>query len=321
MAEGAGATILNSALEVTDPDPGDVLTYTVTAGPSAGSLNLGASFTQAQIDAGSLSYTQNGSEVTSDSFSFTVSDGQGGSIGSTVFALTITPVNDAPIAVADIFSGDEDSSLTMAASGVLANDADIEGDLLTAVLVSNTAVGTVALAADGSFTWSGAPLHWFGTTEFTYTADDGAAQSGITSVTLNIANVNDAPSLGLTALPDAIVGVPYSAMITPTDPDPGDVLALSLIAGPLWIQSPVDNGNGTWTLSGLPLAGDQGLRVVTLRVTDSGSPSMDEELELPLTVILSVAAVPTLSFWLICVLVTLLAVLGARYVILSELRS
>ena len=224
VAEGAGGAILNSALQVTDADPGDVLTYTVTTGPSAGALNLGASFTQAQIDAGSLSYTQNGSEVTSDSFSFTVSDGAGGSIGSTVFALTITPVNDAP-------------------------------------------------------------------------------------------------SLGLTALADATLGVPYSAIITPTDPDPGDVLALSLIAGPLWMQSPVDNGNGTWTLSGLPLAGDQGLHVVTLRVTDSGSPSMNEELELPLTVILSVAAVPTLSFWLICVLVTLLAVLGARYVILSELRS
>ena len=214
----------SAALEVTDPEPGDVLTYTVTAGPSAGALNLGASFTQAQIDAGSLSYTQNGSEVTSDSFSFTVSDGAGGSIGSTVFGLTITPVNDAP-------------------------------------------------------------------------------------------------SLVLTALADATLGVPYSAIITPTDPDPGDVLALSLIAGPLWMQSPVDNGNGTWTLSGLPLAGDQGLHVVTLRVTDSGSPSMNEELELPLTVILGVAAVPTLSFWLSCALGVLLAGLGARYIIRFELRS
>ena len=224
VAEGGLVVLGSGALEVTDADLGDVLTYTVTAGPSAGALNLGTSFTQAQIDAGSLSYTQDGSEVTSDSFSFTVSDGQGGSIGSTVFALTITPVNDAP-------------------------------------------------------------------------------------------------SLGLTALPDATVGVPYSAIITPTDPDPGDVLALTLIAGPLWIQSLVDNGDGTWTLSGLPLAGDQGLRVATLRVTDSGLPPMNEELELPLTVILGVAAVPTLSFWLSCILVTFLAVLGARYAIRSELRS
>jgi hypothetical protein len=216
VAEGAGVAIGSSALEVTDADPDDILTYTVTAAPSAGSLSLGASFTQAQIDAGSLSYTQNGSEVTSDSFSFTVSDGQGGMIGSTVFAFGITPVNDAP-------------------------------------------------------------------------------------------------SLGLNALPDATVGILYSAIITPTDPDPSDVLTLSLIAGPLWIQPLVNNGNGTWTLSGVPQPGNQGLQVATLRVTDSGSPPKDEQLELPLTVILLVAAVPTLGFWLTFALVTLLTALGVRY--------
>jgi hypothetical protein len=114
-------------------------------------------------------------------------------------------------------------------------------------------------------------------------------------------------------LPDATVGIPYSVIITPTDPDASDVLTLSLVAGPLWIQLPVDNGNGTWTLSGVPQPGDQGLRVATLRVTDSGSPPMDEQLALPLTVISGVAAVPTLGFWLTCVLVTLLAAVGARY--------
>ncbi len=216
VAEGGLGVIGSSALAVTDADPSDVLTYTVTVGPSAGSLSLGASFTQAQIDGGSLSYTQNGSEVTSDSFSFTVSDGQGGTIGSTAFALTITPVNDAP-------------------------------------------------------------------------------------------------SLGLSALPDATVGILYSAIITPTDPDPSDVLTLSLIAGPLWIQPPVDNGNGTWTLGGVPQLGDQGLQAVTLRVTDSGSPPMDEQLALPLTVISGGAAVPSLGFWLTCVLVTLLAAVGTRF--------
>jgi hypothetical protein len=40
---------------------------------------------------------------------------------------------------------------------------------------------------------------------------------------------------------------------------------------------------------------------------------MDEQLALPLTVISGVAAVPTLGFWLTCVLVTLLAAVGARY--------
>ncbi len=117
----------------------------------------------------------------------------------------------------------------------------------------------------------------------------------------------------MTALPDATVGVLYSAVITPTDSDLADVLTVSLIAGPLWIQPPVDNGDGTWTLSGLPQPGDQGLRVATLRVTDSGSPVKEEQLGLPLTVLSVGVAVPTLGFWLTCVLVTLLGALGARY--------
>jgi hypothetical protein len=87
----------NALLQVSDPDlPGDTLTYTVTSAPATETLNLGASFTQAQIDANGLSYLHDGSEVTSDGFTFSVSDGNGGSIGSTVFALTLTPVHPAP---------------------------------------------------------------------------------------------------------------------------------------------------------------------------------------------------------------------------------
>jgi hypothetical protein len=63
----------------------------------------------------------------------------------------------------------------------------------------------------------------------------------------------------------------------------------------------------------VPQLGDQGLQEATLRVTDSGSPPLDDQLALPLSVILGATAVPSLAFWLACVLVMLLVAVGWRY--------
>ena len=79
-------------------------TYTVTTGPVNGQLELTtapgvaiSAFTQADINAGVLVYVHDGSQTTSDSFTFTVSDGAGGSLGATIFTLTVMPVNDPPV--------------------------------------------------------------------------------------------------------------------------------------------------------------------------------------------------------------------------------
>jgi len=104
LNEGATATITTAALEVTDVDntPAE-LTYTVTVVPGNGQLELTTSpgtaitsFTQADIDANRLVYVHDDSNTTSDSFTFTVDDGAGGSLGATVFNITVTAVNDAP---------------------------------------------------------------------------------------------------------------------------------------------------------------------------------------------------------------------------------
>ncbi len=104
LAEGGTDTIDASELAVTDVDNSAAqLTYTIGTGPAYGRLELttapgvsATTFTQADIDANRLVYIHNGSETTSDNFTFTVNDGAGGSIGITIITLTITPVNDAP---------------------------------------------------------------------------------------------------------------------------------------------------------------------------------------------------------------------------------
>ena len=68
-------------------------------------------------------------------FDYTVSDGNGGSDTGTV-KITVGPVNDAPVATGDAYGTSEDTPLTIAAAGVLANDSDVEGRPLTVALVA-----------------------------------------------------------------------------------------------------------------------------------------------------------------------------------------
>ncbi|OQW33699.1 MAG: hypothetical protein A4C66_04015, partial [Nitrospira sp. HN-bin3] len=104
VAEGGADTINVSELAVTDVDnTAAQLTYTIGTGPASGRLELttapgvsATSFTQADIAANRLIYIHNGSETTSDSFTFTVNDGAGGTLGPTTVTLTIMPINDAP---------------------------------------------------------------------------------------------------------------------------------------------------------------------------------------------------------------------------------
>ncbi len=109
VAEGGTDTINSSELAVSDVEQTAAqLTYSIGTGPAYGRLELTTApgvavttFTQADIDLNRLVYVHDGSETTSDNFTFTVSDGAGGSSGATTLTLTITPVNDAPTIISN----------------------------------------------------------------------------------------------------------------------------------------------------------------------------------------------------------------------------
>src|SRR5207245_8429766 len=107
--------------------------------------------------------------------------------------LTAAPVNDAPEdGKDDTYATGEDTRLTVSAPGVLTNDSDVDGDALSAVLVSGPSHGTLTLNSDGSLVYMPA-LNFNGTDNFTYKASDGQAQSGVATVTITVTPVNDAP--------------------------------------------------------------------------------------------------------------------------------
>jgi large repetitive protein len=169
----------------TDVD-GPALTAVLVSGPAnASAFALNAD--------GSWSYTHDGSETITDSFTYQAFDGTALSNVATV-SITITPVNDAPVAVNDgPYAVAEGGTFTLPAPGVLANDTDAENDSLTAILVSGPAnAANFTFNADGSFTYE----HDGGETtsdSFTYKANDGSADSNVATVTISITGVNDAP--------------------------------------------------------------------------------------------------------------------------------
>jgi len=112
-------------------------------------------------------------------------DAQGNVSAQQSFTLTVTAVNDLPLAVADNYSTNEDEQLVVAASGVLANDSDIENDPLTAVLVFDVSDGTLSLASDGGFAYTpDAGFH--GTDSFTYKANDGSDDGNTVTVNIDV---------------------------------------------------------------------------------------------------------------------------------------
>jgi VCBS repeat-containing protein len=162
---------------------GTPLTAVPVSGVQHGTLTLNAD--------GSFDYTPAAHYNGTDSFTYRASDGSAQSNLATV-TLTITSVNDVPVAQPDSYTIAEDGTLTVPGPGVRANDSDADGDPLTAIKVSDPANGTVVLNGGGSFTYT--PVaNYFGPDSFTYKLNDGTADSNTVTVSLTVTAVNDAP--------------------------------------------------------------------------------------------------------------------------------
>jgi M6 family metalloprotease-like protein len=164
---------------------GDALTAVKVSDPSHGALTFNSD--------GSFTYTPDANWNGDDSFTYKASDGSEYSAVVTV-SLTVAPINDAPAAVNDSYNTDEDTTLNVAAKGVLANDTDIDNTTLTAVLKTGPTHGSLTLNSDGSFSYA-PDSNWSGSDSFTYWANDGTlASASPATVTLSVNPINDAPN-------------------------------------------------------------------------------------------------------------------------------
>ncbi|MGK7912763.1 MAG: Ig-like domain-containing protein, partial [Synechococcus sp.] len=194
-----------------DPD-NDAISIDRNTSPSNGSVTL--------EDDGDFTYTPNDSFVGTDSFNYTISDGNGGSDTATV-TIEVNPPNTLPTAIDDAATTDED----VAVSGNVLDgsngglDTDLDGDTLTVVSNTDPDNGTVTLNVTGEFTYT--PDDDFnGSDSFTYTISDG--NGGSDTATVNI-TVNDVGTYLSFAQDGSVGGVTFSDEdILRLDPSSGD---------------------------------------------------------------------------------------------------
>jgi hypothetical protein len=181
--EGSPGVAFDVLQNDTDVDAGDTLSLDSYDGASISNGTL------TQNGGGSFTYVPDPTFNGSETFTYTVRDAAGATDSATV-VITVAAVPTAPIAAADAYSTPVDTQLVVAAPGVLANDADEDGDPVTVQLpaLSGPSNGSLVLAADGSFTYT--PNAGFsGVDTFTYRANDGTGLTADAVVTITVSSV------------------------------------------------------------------------------------------------------------------------------------
>ncbi len=225
-AEDTVLTVAAPGVLSNDSDPNlDPITAVLVTGPTHGTLTLSSN--------GGFTYTPALNFNGADSFTYKANDGLLLS-GTATVTLTVTAVNDAPVALADSYTTAEDTVLTVAAPGVLSNDSDVESSPLTAVLVTGPTHGTLTLAANGGFTYTPA-LNFFGSDSFTYQASDGSLLSATATVTITVTAVNDAPAAvsdSYTTAEDTVLTVAAPGVLSNDNDVDSLTLTAVLVTGP-----------------------------------------------------------------------------------------
>jgi hypothetical protein len=252
-------------IDVLDNDSdadGDALSVFAVTQPTNGSaVNNGSDVT----------YTPDADYCGSDSFGYTVSDGNGGSDTATV-DVSVTCVNDAPVADGQAVSTIENIpvDITLIAS-------DVDEDPLTFTVVDGPTNGT--LSGNGATLTYTPNAGYIGTDSFTFRANDGQEDSNLATVTIQVTEVNTPP-----VADDQDVSTdedtPVDITLTGSDDD-GDPLTFDVVDGP---TNGVLSGSGamrTYT----PDADYNGPDSFTFRVND-GQADSD-----PATVSITVAPV------------------------------
>lgn len=168
--------------------------------PSNGTVTLDDNGTAADDTDDQLVYVPNFEFNGSDTFTYVMNDTVGTGANSTgTVVVTVTDVNDVPIAGNDNASGTEDTAVTIAISTLLSNDSPGLGETTTqtlSVTPGTSSSGTVSVVGSNVIFTPSAALN--GNRTFTYViADSGTPSLTATgTVTVNLAAVNDAPIAG-----------------------------------------------------------------------------------------------------------------------------
>ena len=248
----------------TDPDEGDTLTVSITSQPSRGRV---VADTTTQL----VTYTPAENDHGTYTFMYTASDGTLSSLPALV-TVTVNPVNDAPaFAAATAERSVSESARPGDDVGAALTATDVDGDTLTYSLsgasdfvidASGPTAGQIRVAPGVTLDREGTPSY-----EVTVTATDRSNASDSITVTINVSNVNEAPTaINDTATTDEDQSVRIDVLANDTDPDTEKAaLRVSVLTQPLNGRARVESDR---TITYTPNANFAGENSFTYRVSD-----------------------------------------------------
>ena len=267
-----GSVLIDLAANDSDIDDAiDLNSVTIVGAPANGNLVINGD--------GTVTYTHNGSETLSDSFTYTISDVSGGISNTASVNITVMPVNDAPVAGDDAATVDEGNSVLI---DLAANDTDADNaiDLNSITIVAAPVNGTLVVNGDGTVTYNHDGSETL-SDSFTYTISDiSGAISNTATVNITVTPVNDAPTTSgiadVTVSEDAAAStIDLNAAFADSD-NLDSELTYSIVGNTniaLFSLAGIDSATGQLSLG---YAADMnGAAQITLRATDPSGLSVD----------------------------------------------
>ena len=221
-------------LSASDSD-GDALTYSIIIGPANGRATVSDNAT------GTFSYRPVEDYTGLDSLIFSVTDSVLSDIATV--SITVTAVNDAPVAVTAAVTTEEDMDY-----GGLVSAFDIDNDPLTYSLLTEPSHGTVAITDSSAGTYTYSPkVNYNGSDSFTFTSSDGTL-SDTAKVSITVTAVNDHP-VAFAERVTTSEDTKYSGSVSASDIE-NDILTYNILTNPSNGTVSITNSSlGTFTYS------------------------------------------------------------------------
>ncbi|MCG7930577.1 MAG: Ig-like domain-containing protein [Candidatus Thiodiazotropha lotti] len=282
---GGSATVLNNDTGLDDTP----VTVSLVTDVSYGALSLNSD--------GAFTYTHNGSENFTDSFTYRVTDNDGDMADASV-TINVTPVSDTtPLANMDSISLTEGGTATSLVGGsatVLNNDTGLDDTPVTVSLVTDVNYGTLTLNSDGTFSYTHNGSENF-TDNFTYRLTDNDGQTSDATVNITITPVSDSlpvandDSLSLAQGGTATTLTGGSATVLNNDTGLSDTPATVSLVTDVTNGTLILNGDGTFSYT--HDGSSNLLDAFTYRVTDNDGQTSDASVSISVTP--AVDAIPT----------------------------
>jgi VCBS repeat-containing protein len=258
--ENGAAVVIDVLANDTDPDAGDTKKVVgVAAAGLSGSVAIASDGSNVVYTIGSAFQHLKAGETAVETFAYTMQDA-GGASSTAHVSVTVTGINDNPVARPDTVSiGEDDAPKTF---DVLANDTDADaGDTRQVIAVDGSRLkGSVVISPDGTSviysvgsTLQSLRVGQVATETFTYTMVDSAGVQSTATVTVTVAGANDAPVAAANAVSvfEDTASVVIPVLGNDTDADTGDtkrVVSVDTTGLQGTVRIPANGGSVTYVV-------------------------------------------------------------------------